>query len=264
MAHHPDPRGGQAHSCRLAPASPPSWPAGTAHNRRMFMSIARRCLQPMAAAGPLTIEDYHNVLQLLCADCPGSMVKNAWSAATAVHAKATGARAVGTQKHAFSGRRLAGSCESCGRRRWLWPCAAPLAPAGTVQSIEDGSEQLVSVDALMHCLEITFLFEQYLMALRRGAFGADKTCECAATPCTARGPPSGLPLAITGHYRLCVSCRHQHGSPAGQHGSSCCAAAARGLAGPALSRHGARHHHCIRWGAAAVLPVQGPGHRPVS
>uniref|UniRef100_A0A383V4D7 Centriolar satellite-associated tubulin polyglutamylase complex regulator 1 n=1 Tax=Tetradesmus obliquus TaxID=3088 RepID=A0A383V4D7_TETOB len=114
--------------------------AGTHHNRKVFLACARRMLAPTAAAGRLSMGDVHSLLLLLCPDFPLGGVKNCWSAAVALQA---------------------------------WADAAKQQQPPLQQQ---DCEELVQLQVFLQCFEVTFFFEQYLMALRVQAFNRDKQC----------------------------------------------------------------------------------------
>ena len=54
--------------------------------------------------------------------------------------------------------------------------AAALCGASYEQTCKSDSAAAVTIGTYLSCLEVTFLFEDHLMTLRRGCFDQDKTC----------------------------------------------------------------------------------------
>eukprot|EP00877_Chromochloris_zofingiensis_P007699 jgi/Chrzof1/3182/Cz12g14260.t1 len=58
-----------------------------------------------------------------------------------------------------------------------WSSAVALQAGANYQQGGETSDCTVSIDVFVHCLEVTWMYEQYLMMLRRQAFDAHKTCK---------------------------------------------------------------------------------------
>jgi hypothetical protein len=142
--------------------------AGTPYNRRTLLLAAASRLQPLAALGPFSPADCHNMLTLLCPDLPLSVVRNAWAAATELARQQP--REFEDDTASAAAPAMAGSSSSSSSQQ----------QAGAGDALQ--AEQ-VPLSALLSALAPVMIYEQWLLMLRDRCFTEDRTC----------GPPALLP-----------------------------------------------------------------------